>query len=377
MKVYSGGAVRNLSDIGSGGDMILASVQTNTGTKTFLNTTMSLRNAANTFDGVFTHTSGGNIVWTLPNTSQTLVGTTFTQSLTNKTIDGDLNTIIDINETQMNVSVGASGTVLTSNGVGLAPTYQAAAGGSQTPWTSNIDADNWALQDLEAIQFTGSGTAPSSTTNRIWATSFGLHFGSAATTKYISFALGGTIQLQLDEDGELLWNNDGHKIVPQGTSFQILSANSGDTIQFWNGTGRSNATLQISDTTTTWLTKTADVQAVLLQLIQNNNTPADGRTLGNIDFIAENSSSVDEIYGRISVSSQDITAATEDGLMQFGVMSGGVLVVPIQFEGNNDATSDGGALGFFGVTPVARQVVAGGASVATVITALKNLGLFI
>jgi len=52
-----------------------------------------------------------------------------TVTFSNKTIDGDVNTIIDINETQMNVSVGASGTILTSNGIGVAPTYQAAAGG--------------------------------------------------------------------------------------------------------------------------------------------------------------------------------------------------------------------------------------------------------
>jgi len=51
---------------------------------------------------------------------------TSTVTFSNKTMDGDLNTFIDINETQQNVSVGVSGTVLTSNGVGVAPTYQAA-----------------------------------------------------------------------------------------------------------------------------------------------------------------------------------------------------------------------------------------------------------
>ena len=56
--------------------------------------------------------------------TDTLVTEAHPQPLTNKTIDGDLNTIIDINETQMDVSVGAANTVLTSNGVGSAPTYQ-------------------------------------------------------------------------------------------------------------------------------------------------------------------------------------------------------------------------------------------------------------
>ncbi len=62
--------------------------------------------------------------------NDTMVTEAFSQPLTNKTIDGDLNTILDINETQMDVSVGASGTVLTSNGVGIAPTYQTAPGES-------------------------------------------------------------------------------------------------------------------------------------------------------------------------------------------------------------------------------------------------------
>jgi len=57
---------------------------------------------------------------------------TSTVTFANKTIDGDDNTIVDINETQMNVSVGASGTLLTSNGVGSPPTFQVAAGGGLT-----------------------------------------------------------------------------------------------------------------------------------------------------------------------------------------------------------------------------------------------------
>ena len=55
------------------GDMILASVQTNTGIKTFLDTTMKLRNVANTFDGYFVNTNTADRIYTLPDAAGTIV----------------------------------------------------------------------------------------------------------------------------------------------------------------------------------------------------------------------------------------------------------------------------------------------------------------
>ena len=56
------------------GDMLLASTQTNSGTKTFLNTTFLLRNVANTFNGSFTNTNTADRVYTLPDTTTALAG---------------------------------------------------------------------------------------------------------------------------------------------------------------------------------------------------------------------------------------------------------------------------------------------------------------
>jgi len=70
--------------------------------------------------------------------TDTFVLEAFPQTLTNKTMDGDDNTFIDINETQMNVTVGVLGTVLTSNGVGSPPTYQAVPAGLPVPDTTSI-----------------------------------------------------------------------------------------------------------------------------------------------------------------------------------------------------------------------------------------------
>jgi len=54
------------------GDMVLASTQTNTGTKTFLDGSFKLRNVANTFDAIFSNTNTADRTYTLPNVSGTI-----------------------------------------------------------------------------------------------------------------------------------------------------------------------------------------------------------------------------------------------------------------------------------------------------------------
>ncbi|MCP4984840.1 MAG: hypothetical protein GY928_01885 [Colwellia sp.] len=61
-----------------GGDMILADAQTNTGIKTFEDTTMKLRNVADTFDGYFTNTNTADRIYTLPDTAGTIALTSGT-----------------------------------------------------------------------------------------------------------------------------------------------------------------------------------------------------------------------------------------------------------------------------------------------------------
>jgi hypothetical protein len=55
-----------------GGDMVLASAQTNIGVKTFLDGTMALRNVDNTFSSVFTNTNTAARTYTLPDASGTV-----------------------------------------------------------------------------------------------------------------------------------------------------------------------------------------------------------------------------------------------------------------------------------------------------------------
>ena len=68
------------------GDMVLADVQTVTGAKTFENTTLLLRNVADTFNGSFVNTNTADRVYTLQDEAGTIVMLATTDTLTNKTI---------------------------------------------------------------------------------------------------------------------------------------------------------------------------------------------------------------------------------------------------------------------------------------------------
>jgi len=65
-----------------GGDMVLASAQTNTGAKTFNATTLLLRNVANSFNGSFTNTNTADRIYTLPDAAGTVASISFAQTFT-------------------------------------------------------------------------------------------------------------------------------------------------------------------------------------------------------------------------------------------------------------------------------------------------------
>lgn len=95
---------------GGSGDMILANAQTNTGVKTFLDTSMKLRNVANTFDGYFVNTNTANRIYTLQDGAGTLAFTTDitgTNSGTN-TGDNSVNTLYSglVSNVTTNLSLG-------------------------------------------------------------------------------------------------------------------------------------------------------------------------------------------------------------------------------------------------------------------------------
>ena len=75
--------------------------------------------------GLTIDNQGNTHIFGIDDTVVTMAGA---QMLTNKTIDNLDNTLRNISETSLVVSIGAAGLVLTSNGIGVPPTYQAGAG---------------------------------------------------------------------------------------------------------------------------------------------------------------------------------------------------------------------------------------------------------
>jgi hypothetical protein len=85
---------------GGSGDMVLASAQTNSGVKTFLNTTMKLRNVANTFDGYFVNTNTADRIYTLQNAPGTIAFLSDITGTNSGTNTGDQTSIVGITGTK-------------------------------------------------------------------------------------------------------------------------------------------------------------------------------------------------------------------------------------------------------------------------------------
>jgi len=249
----------------------------------------------------------------------------------------------------------------------------------------NIDMENNSITDANQIQITGSSgdtvfglitgasnvfdlTNPNTAGNiRLICddasgnavTVMTLDAGSAAGSNTITFEKDTSFAI-LDEIGTLQF------AVASGNQPAIIGNSAG-----MNFRVQALTQLGLTDGAATFYTTTSDTGTYDIKFIQNNDTPADDRAIVNIDFSAENSASVDVNYARISATSKDVTDGTEDGLLEMGVASDGVVRPGLSIQGD---TSSLVAIGFYDATPVSKPShIADATDAATAISQLNLL----
>lgn len=149
------------------GDMVLASAQTNSGAKTFLNATMGLRNVANTFTSFFSNTATAARTWTLKDADGTLAFTTDITGTNSGTNTGDnaVNTLYSglvSNATHTGDATGATAlTVVKINGVSMAGLATGILKNTTTTGVPSIAVNS----DLPAMSATVGGAVPTPPNN--------------------------------------------------------------------------------------------------------------------------------------------------------------------------------------------------------------------
>jgi len=189
------------------GDMVLANAQTNSGVKTFLNTTMKLRNVANTFDGYFVNTNTADRIYTLPDLAGTI-------ALTSATTLSSLDSVGTITTGTWNataISVSKGGTGLTTEAAGSIIGYNSTDTATAITSTSelkvlqnNAGTISWITttgtgDNVFAVSpaFTGTPTAPTASngtnTTQIATTAFVLANASGSVNQNYLINSGGYI----------------------------------------------------------------------------------------------------------------------------------------------------------------------------------------
>ena len=125
-----------------GGDMVLATAQTNTGLKTFLDTTFGLRNVLNTFTATLTNAITAARVYTLKDASGTLAFTSDITGVNSGTNTGDQTSIVGISGTKAQFDTAVSdGNIQFVGDAPTAHTHLLAAGATDVTVTAaNLNA---------------------------------------------------------------------------------------------------------------------------------------------------------------------------------------------------------------------------------------------
>jgi len=235
--------------------------------------------------------------------------------------------------------------------------------------TSSLPWEKLSIKDIEIE----TGGTPTATKNNIVAGATGI-VTNVPSGGVHTFRIAGTDTVIIDEDEIRFQAGRAHKIVATGSELQLVTENSVDDLVIFTGSGRSNATIRVEDDALILLTTTTTTNVPQIRIIQNNNTPADSREIGDLIFIAEDTASVDRAYAGLLAFSLTVSSTDIQGGLQLVVASNN-LEEQVGIAIFGDTTSNIPFIGFFGANPVAQQQLDADPTNAEISTALRNLGL--
>lgn len=145
-------------------------------------------------------------------------------------------------------SLGGGGTqcVQTSN-TGVLSATACATGGSQTPWTSDIDAAGYNLQNISNLEFQNSNAAPAGSTTAIYATS-GRLIMNAIGSRSVIITIDGVDEYDFSETTLDLKGNTITNGAWEGTTVDVSYGGTGATTFTTNGVLYGNSTSPIQAT---------------------------------------------------------------------------------------------------------------------------------
>ena len=268
--------------------------------------------------------------------------------------------------------------------------------GSITPWTSNIDADGYDLNDLSNIEFRNTTGAPAGSVVAVFSDNTGDLNLNALTGKTVNLQINGTDEYNFSSTALAL---NGNNITGAGsisaaslaltgaitgaTSYNglVVTANTGViTSGTWNGTALTDA--YVSDTLTSSLfvgsgstttavdLATAEVAGTLP--VNRGGTGAatlTGLLLGNGTSAFTGVTTSSGISGALSdeTGSGSLVFATNPTLSG-ATFANGTNIVLNTTTGTKIGTATNQKLGFYNATPIVQPT-------GNIITALSNLGL--
>lgn len=182
--------------------------------------------------------------WVLTTDAPIVVGTTV---LTYAQIAGSFNSplttkgdLLAFDTGNNRVPVGTNGQILTANSaVAFGLEWAAPGAASQTPWTQDIDADGFDLQDISNIEFRNTVLAPGGTVAAIYKDVNGIKLNTPSTTSY-ELHVAGTAEYTFNATvfttqgngitigaGELVFDNVNTSIIQNGNDLRYDVASGG------------------------------------------------------------------------------------------------------------------------------------------------------